>query len=59
MNLPPAAVDQIERFLSREATGTIQLDVKDGQVLGLRVTENTRIGKQAIADTNGYPVKCD
>jgi uncharacterized protein YdeI (BOF family) len=59
MNLPPAAVDQIERFLSREATGTIQLDVKDGQVLGLRVTENTRIGRQALADPNDRALKCD
>lgn len=59
MSLPKPVYDRITRFLDEGQSGTVQIDVSGGQVTGVRVTEITRLGKHAIADTLVRAVQCD
>lgn len=44
--LPSVASEKIMRFLNAGHTGTVQLDIKDGKIITLKITES--LGMNAL-----------
>lgn len=47
--LPIEVVDRLQAFLTAGGTGQLVLDIKDGRIVGWKLTESVRIDRRQIA----------